>query len=211
MLKYIIFDFDGTLADSKEVAMSAYNRLAERHGFNRMNPEDLEHFRALSIAERCRFLRVPMFRIPFLAGEFYGLYQESMKHLTLFPGMKELLKELSERGYGIAVISSNSEQNIRDFIHKHSLDIEQVICSSHIYGKDKMLRSFLKKNRLVNTDVIYIGDEHRDIMACKKIGIPVIWVNWGLDLLHSVAHASPDFIVETPEEILRIVESYRKK
>ncbi len=211
MLKYIIFDFDGTLADSKEVAMSAYNRLAERHGFNRLHPEDIEHFRALSIAERCRFLRVPMFKIPFLAGEFYGLYQESMKHLTLFPGMKELLNELSNRGYGIAVISSNSEQNIREFIAKNALDIGQVICSSHIYGKDKMLRGFLKKNRLSNTEVIYIGDEHRDIMACKKIGIPVIWVNWGLDLLHSVAPASPDFIVETPEEILGIVESYRGK
>lgn len=66
MVKYIIFDFDGTLVDSKDVFIEAYNQLAEKHNYKQIKNEELEELRKLSIRERCKALNFPMYKIPFL-------------------------------------------------------------------------------------------------------------------------------------------------
>ena len=55
--------------------------------------------------------------------------------------------------------------------------------------------------------MIYVGDEQRDIIACKKVGVDVIWVGWGYDVIETIQEASPDYMVYTPNEILHIVQS----
>lgn len=208
MYKYVVFDFDGTLADSTRTALRAYNHLAEKHGFKLLAEEEIGHFQSLSIPERCRFLGVPPYKIPFLAGEFYGFYQESIKELTLYPGIRELLEALHQLGVKIAVISSNHENNIRNFLHQEGVDyIQEVICSHRIYSKDKMIKGFLKVKGLTTNEVIYVGDECRDIKACKKLKLAIIWVDWGLDLGKAAAVLEPDYMVNTPEQILEIIKT----
>ncbi len=47
-------------------------------------------------------------------------------------------------------------------------NISNVLCSSRIFGKDKIIKKYIKEANLKTSDVLYIGDEHRDIVACKK-------------------------------------------
>ena len=62
--------------------------------------------------------------------------------------MKEVLDELHKKGYGIAVISSNSEEHIRAFLHKNGIEnIQEVYCSKNLFGKDKMIKRFLKSKK----------------------------------------------------------------
>ena len=65
----------------------------------------------------------------------------------------------------------------------------------------------LKAFNLKKSEVIYVGDELRDIIACKKVGIKVIWVGWGYDVEDVVKQEYPDYIVHIPNEILGIVQS----
>jgi phosphoglycolate phosphatase len=53
--------------------------------------------------------------------------------------------------------------------------------------------------------VIYVGDEQRDIAACKKCGVPIIWAGWGYDAIEIIKQEAPDYMIYTPKEILRIV------
>jgi hypothetical protein len=87
VIKYVIFDFDGTLVDSQDVAISVLHQLAESHHFKKPDRKDIEAMRGLSIAERCKIIGVPMYKLPFWAGECYRLYQQSLKHLHLFDGI----------------------------------------------------------------------------------------------------------------------------
>ncbi|SCY10636.1 HAD-IIIA family hydrolase [Alkaliphilus peptidifermentans] len=206
MIKYIIFDFDGTLVDSMEIGITAINKLAEKYKFKKLKHEEVEHLRGLSIPEISKYVNFPIYKIPIVAVEFYSLYKNLMKDLVLFDDMKESLEKLKKKGYELAIISSNSENNIREFLRNQGVrGIREVICSSNIFGKDKMIKRFLKEYKLKKSEVIYVGDEHRDIVACKATGIKIIWVSWGFDTIDIVKDMKPDYIINSPKEIFDIV------
>ncbi|PFK41134.1 HAD family hydrolase [Bacillus cereus] len=210
MPKYVVFDFDGTLVDSQNIFVPIYNQIAEKHGYTTVREEDIEPLRKLSISARCKQLHVPLYKLPMLAVEFYKLYQPAIKDLVLFHGMKEVLDELHRKGYEIAIISSNSEEHIKAFLHNNQMEaIQDIYCSKNLFGKDKMIKKFLKEKQITEKDMLYVGDEQRDIVACKKVGVNVIWVGWGYDVMETVKEDSPNYMVYTPNEILHIVESIR--
>lgn len=203
MIRYVIFDFDGTLADSRAVFLSVYNQLAQKRGYTQIGTDDLQHLRTLTISERCRHLGVPMYYIPFLAAEFLSFYKKQLHHIKLYEGIRELLLALGSRGIETAIISSNSESNIKAFLSLNRIDsIRKIHCSRNIFGKEKLIRHFLKRNALSADNILYVGDETRDIEACKKAGVKVAWVDWGYDSLQMAAPLKPDYIVSAPGEIL---------
>ncbi len=67
------------------------------------------------------------------------------------------------------------------------------------------MKKFLKESNVSSSEVVYIGDEQRDIVACKKAGIPIIWVEWGYDAIEVIQNEEPEYKVATPDEILEII------
>lgn len=53
-----------------------------------------------------------------------------------------------------------------------------------------MIKKFLKEKKLQTEEVLYVGDEQRDVVACKKIGVEIIWVGWGYDVLDTIKEDS---------------------
>lgn len=204
MVKLIIFDFDGTLADSKEVSIAIYNQLAEKYKLKKI--DNIEYIRRLPLLERFKALDVPIYKLPLFAADFTKLYRDSLKKITMVTNMRELLIMLKSQGYQLAIISSNSENNIRDFFRQNKLDVvETVINYTSILGKDKVINKILTAQRLIPSEVIYIGDEIRDIRACKKLGIKIIWANWGYDSLEMLEGEQPDYVAGSPQDILSIL------
>ncbi|OCL26386.1 HAD family hydrolase [Orenia metallireducens] len=208
MTKYIAFDFDGTLVDSQNIAISVVNQLAKKHNFKSIEKENIDYLKSLSVLERCKFLNVPVYKLPFWAPEFYRIYKDSIKHLCFFDGISDLLNQLADLDYKLAIISSNSENIIRDFLKRKQIEnVDQIFCSSNLFGKNKVIKKFLKKNKLKNSELIYVGDESRDIIACKEVGVEIIWVSWGYDSIDTIKEESPDYIAKEPQDILSIVKS----
>ncbi|GAE34007.1 hydrolase [Halalkalibacter akibai JCM 9157] len=117
-----------------------------------------------------------------------------------------MLNTLEREGYQTAIISSNSKEVIKQVLRRHRIrTISQILSSSAIFGKDQLIRKFLKEHRLKPSEVVYVGDEQRDIVACKSAGIKVIWVSWGYDAKELIQSQNPDFLVDSPGEILDIV------
>jgi len=205
-MKYIIFDFDGTLADSTAVFASAWNTLAQKYKFKGIEFKEIESLKKLSMAERSKLFDFPMYKLPMILPQFYRLYRQSLNEVHLYEGIKDVLMEIDKRGYKILIISSNSKENILEFLKMNGIHcVADVLCSNRIFGKDKVMKKFLKEANVDSSNVVYIGDEQRDIVACKKAGIPIIWVEWGYDAKEVVQNDEPEYSVSTPQEILEII------
>ncbi|MBA9079816.1 HAD-IA family hydrolase [Rufibacter quisquiliarum] len=206
MIQYLLFDFDGTLVDSKEAFLAGFNQLAAREGFKPILPEEVPYLRTLTIAQRAQYLNFPLYKLPFFTLRFYRLYKQQLSTVTLFPGIKELLQSLAEKGVQPVILSSNSESIIREFLQRQGITaVRDVLTSSRIFGKDKLLNRFLKAKKLAPAQVLYVGDELRDILACQKCGIKVAWVSWGYDAWEVVQPAHPDYVLHTPQQLLEIL------
>ena len=205
MIKYVVFDFDGTLVDSKAVFIELYNSMAKEQGYKIMTPDDIDYLRTLSISERCRYLNMPLYKIPFAAARFIKQYRTAIPQLHFYSGIEEMFTELSVKNIPLAVLSSNSAKNISDFFTFKDLVVKDIFCSSNIFGKAKVLKKFLAAKKLQPSEILYVGDEARDIIACNKVGVKIAWVSWGYDSAEALTGLNPAYEVHAPSELLHLI------
>ncbi len=202
--KYIVFDFDGTIADSRNLFISIYNELAQKHGYLPLTEENIAQLRCMSIRERCKALKVPLFKIPFLASVVIKKYKQALPMLQFNEGMKEILLSLTENKVKFAVLSSNSKSNIEQFFKLNDIKCKNIFCSRSIFGKHTLINKFLKEKNLKPSQVLYVGDELRDVIACRKSDVKIAWVSWGYDNAELLKNNKPDYHIDDPAQILAL-------
>lgn len=206
MRTHLLFDFDGTLVDSLAIGLKAMNTVGSRHGYKQIQPEELDELMKVPARDRFRRYGVSMMKLPGLAMEFYREYRESMKELALFQGVSEMLDTLSQAGYHMSILSSNHPENIESFMEKQNINcFQQIITSNRLFGKDRMIRRYMRNHKIQQNQLVYIGDELRDIEACKKAEVPIIWVSYGFDPEALAVTAEPEHMAGSPEEVARII------
>ncbi|WNG36002.1 HAD-IA family hydrolase [Archangium minus] len=210
MITHVVFDFDGTLADSKEAAIKLYNELAEKNGYGLLTADNLAKMRELSIFDRCKQLGVAPYKLPWLVVQLTRNFRQAMQSIEFNEGIPELLKELRARGLKLMILSSNDEGNIRAFLRRHSAEewVDEIYCSSSIFGKARLLRALMKRAGLTPDQLVYVGDEHRDVQACKEVGVRIIAVRWGVDADVRLREAGPNHIADRPAEIAECVSRW---
>jgi phosphoglycolate phosphatase len=208
MIKYAIFDFDGTVADSKELAFDLLNELSDKYGFRKMVREEADTLMLLSMKERLKALGIPLVQLPFMVLELKKKYAGILPFIKPFAGIRDVMLSFKRQNIKAVIISSNFVENIKQFLHKHDLNFFEMIHSqSNIFGKHRSINALLRQLRIGLQEVIYIGDEHRDIEACKKAGIKIIAVKWGLDPVILLQKAKPDYMVDTPADIIKVISA----
>jgi len=206
MIKHVIFDFDGTIVESRYLAVELLNELAPKYKLRIITENDYEHLRSLSIPERCRFIKLPFYKLPKLKIELTGKYRRAIATLPMISGVREVLDLLKAAGLGLSIISSNSAENINAFFKHNLVNVfGNIISSGGLFGKDKAIKNFLTQQGLPSQAVIYVGDECRDIKACKKNQVRVIAVTWGYDNKELLASCQPDALINHPSELSKII------
>jgi phosphoglycolate phosphatase len=72
-------------------------------------------------------------------------------------------------------------------------------------GKKRKLSKILKRNGYKPSDAIYIGDEVRDVLACKAISLEVIAVTWGFETKSILEKSNPNYIVDSVDELSELL------
>lgn len=209
MIRHIIFDFDGTIVNSRPLISKIYNRAAKKHGYRPIRDDDKGPFAGRSISQRRKALGIPLYRMPALGLNILWGYHRGLEELEVKPGIGDLIEQLHAQGYPLSIISSNLERNIRAFLQHQGIDqFEQIRSSRSLFGKHRAINAFLKRNDLKPEEVLYIGDELRDIKAGHRTGVNMVSAAWGYDSLESMRRMSPDFTASRPGEVLTAIQGF---
>ncbi len=212
MPELVIFDFDGTLADTKHIAYHVYLALAEKHGISPMSAEALDRLGGLSIRRRLKEHGIPMWKLPGLVRSSVPLYRREMAGARLFEGIKPMLERLSGDDLVLAVVSSNNVENIERILASNEVDcFAHLVGKASLFGKHRKIRRLLKRLNVSPKDAIYVGDELRDVEAAKKARISSVAVTWGFDHTDLLEKAAPDHLAHSPETLVEVLCRWRTR
>lgn len=204
--KLVIFDFDGTLADSFPYFLSTVNILAEKYSFPRIEPKNVDQLRGMDARQLMKNAQLPAWKIPLIANSFIRLMNRDIDQIQLFNGISELLKQLSEHGVQLAIVSSNSEENIRRVLGPENASlITHYGCGTSLFGKQSKFRKALAKTGVTSDDVLCVGDEIRDIEAAKDARLAFGAVSWGYTRVDALEAYSGIDLFYTTDDIAQAV------
>jgi phosphoglycolate phosphatase len=209
MRKYdlAIFDFDGTLADTFPWFSSVLNNAADRFGFNRVEPEDQEVLRSAEPQALLAYLGLPRWKLPFVAYHLRKRLTAQLSSISLFEGATSLLGSLASQGLTLALVTSNSEKNVRQMLGPDSTALfRYLVCGTSTFGKASKVRRIAAKCRVASARTLLIGDEIRDAEAARAAGVAFGAVAWGYNTGEALRARGPAEFFENISDILRILD-----
>ena len=203
----IIFDFDGTIADTLAAITDIANRLSPLFGYSPASPDKLRYLRNLSTQQMLKQSEISIFKIPFLLRRVKLELRREIQQLNLIPGIGEVLNALAAEQHTLGIVTSNSAENVNLFLKKHDLAglFSFIHTGTSLLGKSKVLKQILRRKKLHSNQVLYVGDETRDIEAAQKTSIRVVAVSWGFNSRQVLITKTPDFLIDQPNELMQIV------
>jgi phosphoglycolate phosphatase len=200
-----IFDFDGTLADSFPFFLSVFNKIADEHGFRRIDHTHVERLRHYGTREMMREVGMPAWKLPLAAASFKTLMRENAGQVRLFPQVDHALRELARGNVKLTIVSSNAEDNVRQVLGPElSPLISQYECGMSIFGKTARIRKVLKRAATAPGAALYIGDQTTDADAARRAGVAFAAVHWGYAPIEALRKVAPEHEFDLPASLAAI-------
>jgi len=205
--KLVIFDFDGTIADSFDVCFNGINEIFKTRGLKEITEEQKEKARELSANDILRYFKISTYQIAFIVRKLFRIIERDFHKVKIFPNTKKTLKYFKKQDLKIVILTSNIKKNVEPFLEKEGIKdlFDGFYYKSGIFSKDRIINQLIEKYKVKKSQTVLIGDEIRDIKAAKKSRIKMIGVTWGFNKEKALLKYKPDFIVKKPEDILEIL------
>lgn len=212
MRKLVLFDFDGTLADTAPDLAAAANKTRARKG---LAPLPYETLRPMASQGARGLLKAGLNMDPghadyeTLKRQFLEDYEQDMTSLTvLFHGIPELLAKLKQNGYQWGIVTNKVEYLALPIVRHLGLEADCAITvggdtASHPKPHPAPLLYAAEKAGFMPDQCIYVGDDERDIIAARAAGMVSIVALWGYRLDGDDPMAwQGDAMIESPQVLL---------
>ena len=205
--KCVIFDFDGTLANTENVIFRVYNEIAKKYGYKEITHDYIDELKHQPIHNIIKDLGVPYLKVFSLIKKGQKLMKEYHKSMDPYEeDLKETLKILKSKLSYKGIISSNSKKNINTFLKNEKIDTMDFIISSPLFSKEIKINKLKKKLKLKDEDILYVGDEVRDIVSAKKANIDIASVTYGYNTKEYLSSENPTYFIDDLKELFNIIE-----
>lgn len=202
--RLMLFDFDGTLADSFDETVAAANRLASEFGYDPFDERAFARLKERGARQLLRDSGIPLRRIPSWIRRMRGEVRRSIVRILPPPGVDDALRALTKTNVTLGIVTSNSRESVDLFLRIRGWQdrFEHIACGSTLFGKSRLILRLLKNSGAAPTETCYVGDEVRDIEAARRAGVISVAVTWGFNTRKLLADVRPDHLIDTPGELL---------
>lgn len=201
---FILFDFDGVIADSFKVAFEtaqtrcpAITEIDYRKRFDE-NINEVKHSETFHNDECNHDL------------DWFDIYIPKLRdEVDIFPGIKEVILKLEEK-YILVIVSSTLTFPIEEFLVLHELQnhFDWVMGNDVHKSKTEKIRMVFEKYGVSNNDCVFVTDTLGDIHEAKKLDVSSIGVTWGFSEAGTLEKGNPFRLVNTPQELTDAVVDY---
>lgn len=204
--KLVIFDFDGTLADSYPWFLSIYDHLASYFQLPRMEKDDLEKLRGVELPRILQERKISPIKAVQIGAYLKQLMNAQIHRVPLVEGMQSVIDTLAEHKVKMAVVSSNAEENVRKVLgSQNSSRFVDFECGVAFLGKKVKFLNILRKTGTPADLTLSIGDELRDLRSSRQAGIAFGAATWGYTDSEILRQHCPDALLDDPFQILEMV------
>jgi phosphoglycolate phosphatase len=204
--KLVIFDFDGTLANTLPWVLTIVDDVADKYKIPRFDRRQMDEVRRLDAKTLLKRYKVPRWKLPLIGRYLHRLLAKNIHKISLFEGVDAMLQQLVEAGVTLAIVSSNSRENIRRVLGPANVArIRYFECGASLFGKHAKLKKVLKRAGVRPSEVLVIGDELRDSDAARRAHLPFGAVAWGYTDFEALRACAPREAFHDVDDIVRRV------
>ncbi len=208
----LIFDFDGTLADTMATGILIYNEIAGDYSLRTVTMEEVKDMRKLNTRAVLDHLGISRLLAVKLGVHIRRVLHERMEQVEMISGIREAIEELDKLGYRLGILSSNSADNVRMFLQHFDLlsSFRFIEAGVSLFGKPQRIKGALRKQKAKAEDAMYVGDETRDMEAARVANVSGLAVCWGVNDREAMLTEGPDFCIDDPAELLACAKAFEK-
>jgi phosphoglycolate phosphatase len=205
----IHFDYDGVLVDSFDHLLDLTRRAQMQLKSGRKPcPQDLRTIRNLTMEDLGRLIEIPEDRIPQFSSKMFHLLREDPRELTVYDGIPTVLERLS-RTHKIVILTANARQGVQQTLVRNGIRdyVADIFDGESPGSKAEKMMAGMKNFGFEKGRTFMVGDALSDIVEGKKAGVKTIAVTWGFQPRRRLLEGKPDFVAESPPELIRIFNS----
>ncbi|MGI6584658.1 MAG: HAD family hydrolase [Gracilibacteraceae bacterium] len=215
MKKYdtVIFDMDGTLLDTIEDLADSVNYVMSMYGFPCREISEVRSFVGNGVGRLMELsipdgLNNPMYEK--CLADFRDYYSANMQRKTcVYKGITELLEELSKKGFKLAIVSNKFNEAVKGLNEVYFGKYIKVAVgeSDNIRRKPAPDTVFKALEELGSTAdrAVYVGDSEVDVQTARNSGVLCVGVTWGFRDREVLEREGADYIIDSPQELLKII------
>lgn len=214
MIKALIFDLDGTLADTIESIRAAVNNTMRHFGFPEKSYLDVrEGIGGGTHNLICAILPADRVGEQKLTAEVLNYYNAEYSKTFLmadrcYPGMYESVMTLIERGYLVAILSNKPDRFVRELavllFPEGGISFAAGQAGLPLKPDPTSALMVAKQLNTAPDECVFIGDSDVDILTAKNAGMRSVGCSWGYRGADVLRASGADIIIDRPEELLSL-------
>lgn len=201
--KLIIFDFDGTLANSFPLFVEITNQAAEKYHFKRIEAHELDRLRGYDAKRLVKYLGISIWKLPLVAHYMRTQMTQRREQIRIFDGVDRLLRQLTQQGVTVAIVTTNTRAIVDQVLGPElTRYVSYVACDVSMFRKAARFRKICAQSSISPQDTLCVGDEIRDLNAARQAKLAFGAVAWGYTHVESLRAHKPREVFATIDDIL---------
>ena len=213
--RLIIFDFDGTLGDTRQTIVTTMQMTIKELQLPKRSDSECASTIGLPLVEcfRTMFPELQEAQIQHCADTYRRIFYENMVTITpkAFPDVVKTLATLKEQGFTLTIASSRSHKSLTELTH--DMGIAEYI--SYLIGADDVKDAKPKPEPVLKTltalhfeasETLVVGDMAVDVLMGTHAEAKTCGVTWGNGTRKELEEAGADYIIDRIDELIEIVK-----